>query len=81
MTYGADERVAVEDALRAYTRGGAYAAGVEHEVGMISTRQRADLVVLDKDPTAIDTVAIESIGVLATMVGGQLVHDRAELFA
>ena len=80
MTYGASERVTVEEALRAYTGHAAYAAGVEQEVGTISTRRLADLVVLDADPGEADTAAIEQIGVLATLVGGEPVHDPSQLF-
>jgi predicted amidohydrolase YtcJ len=79
--YGARERVAVEEALRAYTSHAAYAAGVEHEVGTMRSRQRADLVVLDADPTSVDTAAIGEIRVLATLVDGEPVHDPGHLFA
>jgi predicted amidohydrolase YtcJ len=79
--YGARERVRVEEALHAYTSHAAYAAGVEHEVGTIRSRQRADLVVLDADPTSVDTAAIGEIRILATLVGGEPVHDPGHLFA
>ena len=80
MTYGGSERVTVEEALRAYTSHAAYAAGVEREVGTISARWLADLVVLDADPTDVETAAIENIGVVATLVGGEPVHDPGQLF-
>ncbi len=79
VPYGAAERVPVEDALRAYTRDAAYAAGVEQRVGTVSARQLADLVVLDADPTTVSTSGIAEIGVLATFVGGQAVHDPGRL--
>ncbi len=78
--YGAGERVTVDEALRAYTRNAAHAAGVDHEVGTISPRQLADLVVLDADPTEADVEAIDTTRVLATVVGGEAVHDPGRLF-
>ena len=79
-TYGAGERVTVEEALQAYTRHAAYAASVEHDVGTIAARKLADLVVLDADPTTTDTEDLAEIGVLATLVGGLPVHDPGRLF-
>ena len=79
-SYGSSERVPALEALRAYTSQAAYAAGVEHEVGSVAPRMLADLVVLDRDPTSVDTSAIAEIDVLATMVGGRAVHDRDGLF-
>ncbi|QIG43384.1 amidohydrolase [Nocardioides anomalus] len=79
-TYGAEERLDVLTALRCWTRDAAYAAGVEHEVGTLASRRLADLVVLDADPTAVATTAIADIGVRATLVGGQAVHDPEALF-
>jgi predicted amidohydrolase YtcJ len=79
--YGAAERVSAETALRAYTAGAAYAAGFEHELGAITSRQLADLVVLDADPTVVETAEIGGIGVLATLLGGAATHDPGGLFA
>jgi predicted amidohydrolase YtcJ len=44
---GADQALAYEDWLRAYTAGAAYAGGQEDERGTLTPGKRADLVVLD----------------------------------
>jgi len=77
--YGARERVTVEEALRAYTRHAAYAAGVEDEVGTVAARQLADLVVLEYDPLSTPVTELAEIGVLATLVGGRVLHDPSRL--
>ncbi len=78
--YGPRERVGVEEALHAYTRHAAFAAGVDAEVGTIAGRQLADLVVLETDPTAAETAEIGKIGILATLVSGHPTHDPAQFF-
>ena len=78
--YGARERVTAEEALCAYTRHAAFAAGVEDHVGTIASRQLADLAVLENDPTVVATEDISAVGVLATLVSGAPVHDPGELF-
>lgn len=77
--YSRSERVAVTEALRAYTRHPAYAVGREHQVGTIAARHLADLVVLDADPAAVSTSEISRIKVLATLVGGAPTHDPDSL--
>lgn len=79
-TYGADERVTAEQAVRAYTRNAAYAVGMDYEVGTVAPRQLADLVLLDADPTTTASADIAKIGVVATLVGGEATYDRARLF-
>lgn len=49
-----EERLSVEETLRAYTRDAAYACRTEHMVGMIRAGMRADLVAFSDDPFAID---------------------------
>jgi predicted amidohydrolase YtcJ len=65
------EAVTVQEALRAYTIGSAYASHAEHLKGSISQGKLADLVVLSQDPTAVSPEEIADIDVLATYVGGE----------
>lgn len=65
------ERLSVEEAVRAYTRGAAYAAHCEDEWGSIAPGKVADLVVLSDDVFAIDPMAIPDVEVEGTMVGGE----------
>ena len=73
--WGLNQRISVEDALRIYTRNGAYASFEEHQKGSIMPGKLADLVVLGADPTAIDPFAIKDIPVERTIVGGQTVYE------
>lgn len=78
--FGASERVTAAEGLRAYTRHAAFAVGREQEVGTLTSRRLADLVVLDDDPTEVATSAIQDIGVVATLVGGTPTYDPGQLF-
>jgi predicted amidohydrolase YtcJ len=70
---GANQRIGVEEGIKAYTVGGAYTSHEEGVKGRVVAGQFADLVVLDKDPTAIDPVGLPSVGVVMTIVGGKVV--------
>jgi predicted amidohydrolase YtcJ len=66
-----DACLTVDEALRAYTVGPAYAAGLEDRQGRIQPGFYADLVVLNTDPYQLDPAALDSLHVIATIVGGQ----------
>jgi hypothetical protein len=68
------QRLTVEQALRAYTLGAAYAAGLEDRLGSLTPGKLADLVVLDRDIFACDPMAIAETRVVATMIGGRFVY-------
>ena len=70
---GANQRIGVEEGIKAYTVGGAYTTHEENKKGRIVAGQFADLVVLDKDPTAIDPAGLPGVGVTMTIVGGKIV--------
>ncbi|WP_312877949.1 amidohydrolase [Lentzea indica] len=72
---GPDEAITVEEAIRAYTLGSAYACRKEHVLGSLTPGKLADLVVLGDDPRTSDAIA--EIPVLATMVGGNLMPQRS----
>ncbi len=66
------QRVTVEQALHAYTLGGAYAGFSEAELGSLAPGKRADLVVLDRDPLAHPD-ALDRLEVAQVYVGGERV--------
>jgi predicted amidohydrolase YtcJ len=70
---GANQRIGVEEGIKAYTVGGAYTTHEEGVKGRVVAGQFADLVVLDKDPTAIDPLGLPGVGVTMTIVGGKIV--------
>jgi predicted amidohydrolase YtcJ len=70
------EKITVEQAITAYTRGSAYAAFDEKELGTLVAGKLADLIVLDRDPFAIPAAEIRDVRVDLTVVGGRVVHER-----
>ncbi|MGM1030436.1 MAG: amidohydrolase [Actinomycetota bacterium] len=72
--YGPDERLTVDEAIRACTAGAAEATGWGHRKGTLARGMLADLVVLGDDPHAVPTDRIGAIDVVATFVGGDAVH-------
>lgn len=76
---GAGEAVTVEEAFHAYTVGAARACHVEHELGSLRPGSLADLMVLDRDPFTAPAEELAQTGVDATLLGGELVHDRRGL--
>jgi predicted amidohydrolase YtcJ len=65
-----EARVTIDEALRGYTIGPAYTAGMENRLGQLAPGFLADLVVIDRDPYTISPTEILDLKVLATMVGG-----------
>ncbi len=76
---GGDQAIPVETALRLYTINNAKIAGLDHEIGSIEPGKRADLAVLDADPTRIDPDDIAGLGVVMTLLEGRIVHERPGL--
>ena len=73
--WGPRQRVTVEEALRIGTLHGAYASFEENLKGSIEAGKLADLVVLGRDPTKEDPLALLKIPVERTMVGGRWVFE------
>ncbi|WGX96012.1 amidohydrolase [Nocardioides sp. L-11A] len=71
---GADERVDVATALRAYTVDAAWVDHEEQLRGRLTRGRLADFVVLDADPLAVASRDLDGIRVLATFVGGRCVY-------
>jgi predicted amidohydrolase YtcJ len=71
-----EQKISVEQALRAHTAGAARAGFMEREVGILSPGMLADLAIIDRDLTRIPPETIRDARVVLTMVGGRVVHDR-----
>jgi predicted amidohydrolase YtcJ len=67
------ERISVEQAVNAYTRGGAYAASSEQRVGTLEAGKEADLAVLSQDLFHVPPETIGRTQAVMTMVGGTIV--------
>jgi predicted amidohydrolase YtcJ len=71
-----EQKITVEQALRAYTFEGAFAAFDEDKKGRIKVGMLADLVLLDRDLTKIEPPTIRETQVLRTIVGGRVVFAQ-----
>lgn len=72
-----EQRLTLVEALAAYTRGAAYAAGRDHELGSLAPGTLADITVLDRDILALPRDALLAATVLATIVGGKVVYSAS----
>jgi predicted amidohydrolase YtcJ len=70
-----EQRISLEEALRAYTAGGAYAEFAETTKGRICEGYLADLVVLDQNIFEVPPEKIAEARVRTTIVGGRIVYQ------
>jgi hypothetical protein len=70
-----EEKISVEQAVRGYTTGGAYAEFAENEKGTIEAGKLADLTVLDEDLFALPADRLRDARVIMTVVDGKVVHE------
>ena len=74
------ERIALPEALAAFTINAAWVNRLEKDTGSIEVGKRADLVVLDRNLFAIPMTEIAHTRALVTLFGGRVVHgDLAAL--
>lgn len=73
-----EEKISVDEALRAYTAGVARAHFREGSEGVLRPGMAADLVVLDRDLKAIPADSLHKARVLLTVAGGRIAFDAAE---
>ena len=73
-----EQKISIEEAIKAYTMGSAYAEFQENVKGSITAGKLADLVILSRDIFRIDPKDIENVKVLLTMVDGRVVYEERE---
>ncbi|HKP74554.1 MAG TPA: amidohydrolase family protein, partial [Longimicrobiaceae bacterium] len=71
-----EQKITVEEALRAYTADAAYAAFAEAEKGTLEPGKLGDFVVIDRDLRGIPPETLRDAQVLMTVVGGTVVYQR-----
>jgi predicted amidohydrolase YtcJ len=71
-----EQKITTAEAVAAYTRGSAVAEFQEGEKGTLARGRLADLVILSDDIFNIPQAQINEVKVLATIVGGKIVHQR-----
>lgn len=69
------ETVTREQAFAAYTSGAAYAGFAERRFGRLLPGERADFILIDRDPLMATPDQIRATKVLETWVGGRKVYD------
>ncbi len=74
-TWGANQRVSLDEALQINTLNGAFASREEAIKGSITPGKLADFVVLADDPHAVDKEKIKDIRIVRTVVGGTTVYQ------
>ena len=72
--FGADEAIAIEEAIQGYTIKGAYLGFEEDLKGSLEPGKLADMIVLSKDILTVDAEEIMDIEIEQTYVGGKLVY-------
>jgi predicted amidohydrolase YtcJ len=69
------ERILLEEALAHYTEGPAYANFRERELGTLDVGKLADIIVMDRNPFALEPAAIRETKVQMTMMDGRVVYE------
>src|SRR5204862_272906 len=69
-----EQKISVDEAVRAYTIGSANAEFQENEKGTITPGELADLVILSRDIFQIDPNEIEKVKVAMTIMDGRVVY-------
>jgi predicted amidohydrolase YtcJ len=69
------EKISLDDCIRAYTSGSAYAEFMEGKKGELKAGEFADFIVLSKDLTKAEPSEYANTKVLRTVVGGRTVYQ------
>jgi predicted amidohydrolase YtcJ len=69
-----DERITLDQALKAATLDAAYVLGLEDRIGSLKVGKMADIVILDKDLHKIAPKDISTTKVKLTMMNGKITH-------
>jgi predicted amidohydrolase YtcJ len=74
-----EQKINVEEALRAYTIDAAYASFEDSIKGSLARGKLADLVMIDQDLTRIPPETIRDAKILLTVVGGRIVYEAGPI--
>jgi predicted amidohydrolase YtcJ len=77
--YGPEEKIPMPEAIRHYTRDGAYLTRQEKVKGTLEPGKLADMIVLNSDLLTIDPSLILATKVDLTIVGGRVVYERTSM--
>ena len=71
-----DQKISIDQALRAYTQNNARASFMEGKIGVLKKGYYADFAVLDQDIKKIDPITLKEVKVLRTVLNGKEVFVR-----
>lgn len=74
-TWGANQKISLDEAIRVNTLNGAYNSHEESSKGSITAGKLADYVVLAEDPYSIPVDRIKDIKIVRTVAGGATVYE------
>jgi len=74
--YGPEEAVSIKDAIRMYTRNGAYLTWEDKTKGTLEHGRLADMIVLPEDPLTIAPEKLLNLKVDMSIVGGKVLYER-----
>jgi len=74
-TWGASQKISLDEAIRVNSYNGAYNSCEEKDKGSITTGKLADFVVLAEDLHSIDPSKIKDVKIVRTVVGGRVVYQ------
>ncbi len=74
-TWGANQRISVDEAIKVNTLNGAWASKEEGLKGSITAGKLADFVVLAEDPHSVAPDHIKDIAIVRTVVGGRVAYQ------
>ena len=69
---GPDQRLTVDQALRAITIDAAQSWRMDNEIGSVTAGKAANLTILEDDPTTIDPAHLKDVKVWGTMFEGRV---------
>jgi predicted amidohydrolase YtcJ len=72
-----EQKISVEEAVRAYTVGSAFAEFQENRKGTITPGKLADIVMLSRDIFQIDPNEIEDVKTMLTIIDGRVVYEAS----
>ncbi|MDT8900868.1 amidohydrolase [Anaeroselena agilis] len=71
-----EQRITVEEAVKAYTANAAFAEFAENEKGTLSPGMLADFIVLSRDIFTIPPDEIATVQVVCTVCGGRVIYEK-----
>jgi predicted amidohydrolase YtcJ len=71
-----EQKISVDETVRAFTWGSAFAEFQERDKGTLEVGKLADMIIISEDIFAIDPVKIRDVTVQKTIVNGKVVFER-----